>query len=135
MTNSLKIGWLTIDSTDHKKLGEWWKEALDLEVVFEDTDEYAISGKGRLGSSWNILFLRVPDEKKVKNRLHLDLIPDRDKEAEASRLEALGATRADIGQKDVSWIVMADPEGNEFCILSPRDDQTLEADAANAQGS
>lgn len=122
MSNSLKIGWLTVDSKDPKKLGEWWKEALDLTVVFEDDDEFAVSGRGRMDSSWNILFYRAPDEKKVKNRLHLDLIPDTDKEAEAKRLEAMGATRADIGQKDVSWIVMADPEGNEFCILSPRDD-------------
>jgi hypothetical protein len=118
----LKIGWLTVDSKDPKKLGEWWKEALDLKTVFEDKDEYAVSGKGRMDSTWNILFYRAPDEKATKNRLHLDLIPDTDKEAEATRLEALGATRADIGQKDVSWIVMADPEGNEFCILSPRDD-------------
>jgi hypothetical protein len=122
VSNSLKIGWLTVDSKDPKKLGEWWKEALDLTVVFEDEDEFAVSGRGRMDSSWNILFYRAPDEKKVKNRLHLDLIPDTDKEAEAKRLEAMGATRADIGQKDVSWIVMADPEGNEFCILSPRDD-------------
>ena len=135
MTNSLKSGWLTIDSKDPKKLGQWWKEALDLDVVFEDDDEFAISGKGRLGSSWNILFYRAPDEKKVKNRLHLDLIPDSDRDAEAKRLESLGATRADIGQVDVSWVVLADPEGNEFCILSPRDDQTLEDDAHNAQSS
>ena len=75
-----------------------------------------------MGSSWNILFYKAPDPKTVKNRLHLDLIPDGSSEEEAKRLEALGATRADIGQKDVTWIVMADPEGNEFCILSPRDD-------------
>lgn len=122
MTVALKIGWLTIDSKDPKKIGEWWKNALDLQIVFEDENEYALSGKGRIGSQWNILFYRSPDEKKVKNRLHLDLIPDTDREAEVARLEALGATRADIGQKDVSWTVMADPDGNEFCILSPRDD-------------
>jgi hypothetical protein len=126
LTNSLKIGWLVIDCKDPKKLGEWWKEALDLEIVFEDDDEFAVSGKGRLGSSWNILFGRDAGEKEVKNRLHLDLIPDVDKEAEAVRLEALGANRTDIGQQDVPWIVMADPEGNEFCILSPRDDPQRE---------
>ena len=124
MTSSLKIAWLTVDSRDPRTLGAFWKEALDLKVVHEDDegDEFALAGKGRMGSSWNILFYKAPDEKKVKNRLHLDLIPDDDKEAEAKRLEGLGATRVDIGQKDVSWIVMADPEGNEFCILSPRDD-------------
>ena len=122
MAVELKIGWLTIDSKDPKKIGEWWKQALDLEVVFEDTDEFAVTGKGRMGSQWNILFYRAPDEKKVKNRLHLDLIPDTDREAEVARLEAMGATRVDIGQSDVTWTVMADPDGNEFCILSPRDD-------------
>ena len=122
MAVALKIGWLTIDSKDPKKIGEWWKEALDLSIVFEDTDEYALTGKGRMGSQWNILFYRAPDDKKVKNRLHLDLIPDTDREAEVARLEALGATRADIGQQDVTWTVMADPDGNEFCVLSPRDD-------------
>lgn len=126
MASSLKIGWLNVDSHDPRKLGGFWKEALDLKVVHEDDDgdEYALSGKGRMNSSWNILFYKVPDPKTVKNRLHLDLIPDGDNELEAQRLEALGATRVDIGQKDVTWIVMADPEGNEFCILSPRDDLT-----------
>lgn len=120
----LKIGWLTIDSHDPRKLGGFWKEALGLEVVHEDddADEYALAGKGRMGTSWSILFYRTPDSKTVKNRLHLDLIPDTDREAEVQRLEALGATRADIGQGEVTWTVMADPEGNEFCVLSPRDD-------------
>lgn len=124
MPVGLKIGWLTVDSRDPKKLGEFWKQALDLEVVFETEsgDEYALSGTGRMDSRWNILFYRAPDEKVVKNRLHLDLIPDSDREAEVTRLEGLGATRADIGQKDVTWTVMADPEGNEFCVLSPRSD-------------
>ena len=124
MASSLKIAWLTIDSHDPRKLGGFWKEALDLKVVHEDDegDEFALAGPGRMGSSWNILFYKAPDPKSVKNRLHLDLVPDGPSEDEAQRLEALGATRADIGQKDVTWIVMADPEGNEFCILSPRDD-------------
>ena len=122
MAVGLKIGWLTIDSKDPKKIGEWWKEALGLETVFEADDEFAVSGKGRLGGHWNILFYRAAGEKKGKNRLHLDLIPDSDQAAEVARLEAMGATRADIGQKDVTWVVMADPEGNEFCVLSPRDD-------------
>lgn len=122
MAVALKIGWLTVDSKDPKRIGEWWKEALGLDTVFEDDDEYAVSGKGRLNSHWNILFYRAPDDKKVKNRLHLDLIPDSDQAAEVARLESMGATRADIGQSDVTWVVMSDPDGNEFCILSPRDD-------------
>ena len=68
------------------------------------------------GSSRN-LYSCVPETKTVKNRLHLDLRPD-DQAAEVARLEALGATRVDIGQgDDVTWVAMADPEGNEFRVL------------------
>ena len=60
--------------------------------------------------------------KSGKNRLHLDLAPpaDGDQQTEVERLVALGATRIDIGQGDVSWVVMADPDGREFCVLTPR---------------
>ncbi len=61
----------------------------------------------------------MPDEKKVKNRVHLDLNPT-DQAAEVERVKALGATEVDIGQRDVPWVVLADPEGNEFCILTAR---------------
>jgi len=66
--------------------------------------------------------LQVPDAKTTKNRLHLDAAPmkDGDTEAEARRLEAAGAVREDVGQGQVSWVVLADPEGNEFCVLTPR---------------
>lgn len=65
----------------------------------------------------------MPESKTLKNRLHLDLAPgpDDDQEAEVRRLEALGAVRVNVGQGDVTWVVLADPEGNEFCVLSPRD--------------
>ena len=67
-------------------------------------------------------FLRVPDAKTVKNRLHPDVAPypGDDPAAEVARLRGLGAVPADIGQGDVNWTVLADPEGNEFCVLSPR---------------
>jgi hypothetical protein len=67
-------------------------------------------------------FLRVGDPKRVKNRLHLDVAPfaGDDQAAEVARLRALGATPADVGQGEVTWVVLADPEGNEFCVLSPR---------------
>ena len=57
-----------------------------------------------------------------KNRLHFDVAPpaDGDQQAEVDRLVSLGATRIDIGQGEVSWVVMADPGGNEFCVLTPR---------------
>nr|BFF16215.1 hypothetical protein GCM10025699_75180 [Microbacterium flavescens] len=67
-----------------------------------------------------LLFVRVPEAKTLKNRLHLDFRPD-DQDAEVERLLALGATRSDVGQtSDVSWVVLADPEGNEFCVLGSR---------------
>lgn len=69
------------------------------------------------GVSPDILSLKVPESKRIKNRLHLDLRPD-DQDAEVARAEELGARRVDVGQDDtVTWVVMADPEGNEFCIL------------------
>jgi hypothetical protein len=63
-------------------------------------------------------FLRVPEGKVVKNRLHLDLRPG-DRAAEVARLEAVGARRVSISQGEVSWVVMADPAGNEFDVLRP----------------
>jgi hypothetical protein len=67
-------------------------------------------------------FLRNPDQKSVKNRLHPDLAPEKsdDKAAELDRLLAAGAHLADVGQGEVPWTVLADPEGNEFCLLTPR---------------
>ena len=114
----LKIDWLAFDAGDPKALARFWLEALDdyvLEYEDDEGDEVAISSKG--GDAWAILFLRVPDKKAVKNRLHLDLRP-KDQDAEVERLLALGAKRVDVGQsEDVTWIVMADPEDNEFCVL------------------
>ena len=116
----LWIDWLTIDSEDPDKLADFWCRALGYQVTYRSEEgeterEVAIESPDRKG--WRILFVEVHDERKVKNRLHLDLRPD-DQEAEVSRLEELGAKRVDIGQSpEVTWVVMADPEGNEFCIL------------------
>jgi hypothetical protein len=65
-----------------------------------------------------LLFVPVPDLKLNKNRLHLDFRPD-DRDAEVARLLALGATHADVGQGEQSWVVLADPDGNEFCVSDP----------------
>jgi hypothetical protein len=68
-------------------------------------------------------FVKAPGPKTVKNRIHLDVAPEKgdDQTAEVARLEALGARRADVGQgPEVTWVVLADPEGQEFCVLSPR---------------
>ncbi len=70
------------------------------------------------GSERRLGFMPSQGEKTTKNRVHFDLRPD-DQQAEVQRLEDLGARRIDIGQSDVTWVVMADPEGNEFCAFAP----------------
>jgi predicted enzyme related to lactoylglutathione lyase len=106
-----------IDAADPVALGRWWAEALGWVVVDDDPDEYEIRPKkDRLPG---LLFANVKDAKIVKNRLHLDFRPD-DQDAEVARLLALGARHADVGQGEVSWVTLTDPEGNEFCVLSSR---------------
>jgi predicted enzyme related to lactoylglutathione lyase len=108
---------VTVDSADPKRLAEFWAALLDFKVTFEDDEEVAIEPHDEARPA--LSFFRVPDDKTVKNRIHFDLNPD-DQAAEVERAKELGATEVDIGQKDVSWVVLADPEGNEFCILTPR---------------
>jgi len=104
-------------SADPEALGRWWREALEWVVVNDDPAEYEIRPEPeRLPG---LLFVRTPERKTIKNRLHMDFRPE-DRDAEVARLLALGATRVDIGQGDVPWEVLADPEGNEFCVLSSR---------------
>lgn len=110
---------ICVDCNDPRTLGAWWAEYLGWRVTHESDDETVLEppeGSAQDGVSPDILFLRVPEAKTVKNRLHLDLRPD-DQAAEVARAEALGATKVDLGQGESSWVVMADPEGNEFCIL------------------
>jgi hypothetical protein len=106
-----------VDARDPRGLGRWWQEALGWVVVSDDPDEVEIRpAADRLPG---LLFVPVRESKTIKNRLHLDFRPD-DRDVEVERLLALGATRADIGQGERSWIVLADPEGNEFCVLGSR---------------
>lgn len=108
---------ITVDSRDPATLGRWWQEALGWVVVNDDPDEFEIRpAQDRLPG---LLFVAVPEEKTVKNRLHLDLRPD-DQDREVERMLSFGAARADIGQGEQPWVVLADPEGNEFCILGSR---------------
>ena len=111
---------MNVDCADPGALGRWWAELLGWRITFDEADEVVIEppeGSPEDGVSPDILFARVPETKQVKNRLHIDLRPD-DQAAEIARAEALGAQRVDVGQSDeVTWVVMADPEGNEFCIL------------------
>jgi Glyoxalase-like domain len=115
-----KFGELVIDSADPKRIARWWADVLDYRIVDEEDEIVEIAGPP--GSGPTIVFLRVPEPKSGKNRLHIDLnATDREHAAELERLEALGAERADVGQaEDVSWVVLRDPEGNEFCLLGSR---------------
>ena len=118
----IRIDALSVDASDPGALARWWSEALGWPLTVDDGDEVALAPPEdeRDGAVLpEILFVKAPDEKVIKNRLHLDLRPD-DQAAEVARLEALGARRVDIGQGEQTWIVLSDPEGNEFCVLSSR---------------
>jgi predicted enzyme related to lactoylglutathione lyase len=114
---------IVIDAKDPRRLAAFWEQLLDYERTEESEEEgwveVVISPKDGRGN--DLLFGLNDDDKRMKNRIHLDLKPT-DQDAEVERALSLGATRVDIGQKDAPWIVMADPEGNEFCILRPRAD-------------
>jgi hypothetical protein len=119
---------LSIDCADPEGLAHFWCAVLDYEVQDEDEGLVTIGsplvpeGKNRVGPvPPTLTFARVPEGKTGKNRLHLDVNPtDRAQDEEVRRLLELGARRVDIGQGEQSWIVLADPEGNEFCVLASR---------------
>lgn len=113
---SLRLEELVIDCHDFASLGTWWAEALGWEII--DQDAEVLEVRNPEGGP-TLLFSNSPDEKVAKNRLHLDFVPD-DQHAEVERLLSLGASRVDIDQGEQSWVVLADPEGNEFCILGAR---------------
>jgi predicted enzyme related to lactoylglutathione lyase len=114
---TLFVNSLTVDAHDPAALARFWAAALEWPILFEAEDEVMIAPfSERHPGVYPMLFNRNGDIKRVKNRWHFDLAPT-DQDAEVARLESLGARRADIGQGDVDWVVMADPEGNEFCVL------------------
>ncbi len=109
---------LAIDAVQPRVVADFWCAVLGWQVVEESEDGVSIAAADGGGPTIDVL--QVPEPKTVKNRLHLDLRADgMPTQAELERLLALGARRVDIGQgPDVSWVVLADPEGNEFCLLS-----------------
>ncbi|MDX2917389.1 MULTISPECIES: VOC family protein [Streptomyces] len=121
---------LAIDCADPLALARFWCSVLDYEVRGAEEGEEAVTigppsvpeGKDRPGPvPPELTFARVPEGKTVKNRLHIDVNPtDREQGEEVERLLALGARRADVGQGGASWVVLTDPEGNEFCVLATR---------------
>ncbi|MET9253566.1 VOC family protein [Streptomyces sp. NPDC003717] len=117
---------LVVDCRDPERLAAFWCEALGFKVIDRSEDKVEIG-------SWvptveevrdrqmppTVVFVRVPEGKTAKNRLHLDISPiDGSTDDEAARLLGLGATKVDVGQgAGRNWVVMADPEGNEFDVL------------------
>ncbi len=113
-----RLGSITCDGS--RAVGYFWSEALGWPLVWDQDEETAIRAPD--GSGPLITWSGPPLIPKIgKNRLHLDIAPPDygDQRAEVARLVSLGATRIDIGQGDVDRVVMADPDGNEFCVLSP----------------
>ena len=119
----LRVQAVIVNCHDPERLAGFWAEVLGWRITVTGDPEWGIEppeGSREDSVVPDLLFLRVPDDKQGFNRLHLDLRPDGDQAAEVARLEALGATRVDVGQgDDVSWVVMADPEGYELCVLAP----------------
>lgn len=110
---------VVVDSVDPRAAARFWGEAMDW-TLHEVTDEHAVL-RSADGVGPCLEFLGNPDAETEGNRIHLDLrpYPGDDQAAEVARLRALGATDLDIGQGDVPWTVLADPEGAEFCVLTP----------------
>ncbi len=119
-----RIAHTTVDARDSHAQSRWWARVLDWTEDPDDPnlpEHEACLIMSRDGAE-RLLFIHVPDDKVVKNRLHLDLRPvDGTREEEVARLVALGAEQlGDFRRPDgTGWITLADPEGNEFCVLSP----------------
>jgi hypothetical protein len=116
---SLRISEICFNCADPVTMAQFWSAAIGYHETERDETGVSIAGASNAPV---ILMCRVDDiheaAKVGHNRLHLDLSPTGpDQAAEVARLEALGARRIDIGQGSPSWVVMADPEGNEFCVL------------------
>jgi hypothetical protein len=112
---AVRIGEIIIDCSDPLRAARFWCDALGYRITEEDQAAVAIAGDP---TAPTILLVATSDAKLHKNRMHLDVWPvGVPQEEEVRRLEQLGARRLDIGQGDVSWVVMEDPVGNEFCVM------------------
>lgn len=114
---ALRLHHIVVDAHDLPALARFWSQALGWQVLSERENEVVIGPDEK--APVGMCFMPVTDVKTVKNRVHMDLTTGSDdRDAEIERLLALGARRVDIGQTGTeSWTVLADPEGNEFCIL------------------
>ena len=116
---------VVIDAAHPGALAHWWSEAIGWPVTLVTPDEVVVEPAGN-GQSYDVpalVFGESDDPKTTKNRVHLDLASDSTEHQTelVARLVAAGATHVDVGQADAPWVVLADPEGNEFCVLEPRE--------------
>ena len=114
---------ICIDCVDTARVAEFWSNVLGWKVQPSGDDFVWMSESGEPFPGLVLVFAPVPEKKSVKNRIHIDVSPigcDRDEEVE--RLIGFGASRVDVGQGEQPWVVLADPEGNEFCVLGRRAD-------------
>ena len=118
------ISHTTIDCRNAYQLSQWWKQVLGYVDIEDDPNEpdHEECMIQRPDGGHQILFIQTPDEKLVKNRLHFDLRPsDGTRDAEVAKLVELGATpladHREVRGDGTGWVVLADPEGNEFCVL------------------
>ncbi len=120
----VRLHHIVIDAHDLRALARFWTEALGWQVLSERRGEIVIGTDDN--APVGICFMPVADPKTVKNRVHVDLTSSaEDRDQEIDRLLALGARRVDIGQTaNESWTVLADPEGNEFCVVRPKETLT-----------
>jgi hypothetical protein len=110
---------LVIDCLDPRRVARFWAAALGWQIT--TSDEQGVEVAGPPGSAPLLVFVQVPEKKTLKNRVHIDVNPvGCDQAEEVERLIALGARRVDVGQGAQTWVVLADPEGNEFCVLGTR---------------
>lgn len=125
---TLRLQNVTIDCHDPDGLAGFWAAVLGWRITIAEAEEVCLeppAGSREEGVAPDLVFLLVPEDRVTKNRLHLDLRPS-DQTAEVERIVGLGATHVDIGQSpECTWIVLADPEGNEFCVLRAFTDEEL----------
>jgi hypothetical protein len=124
---STRLENVMVDSADPAALSRFWADLLSWPVSYEAAGEIDLRAPSAEGWEFDLVFVPVTDAKTAKNRVHLDLAsasPDHQM-AQVSHALSLGATRVDIGQRNVPWVVLGDPEGNEFCVLDSRPEYAM----------
>jgi predicted enzyme related to lactoylglutathione lyase len=113
---------IVVDSAVPAGLADFWMQAAGWRLADGDGDGGIVALRSPADAGPYLEFLPSSDPKRAKSRVHLDVAPAKgdDHAAAVESVLRTGAVRADVGQGDVSWVVLADPEGNEFCVLSPR---------------